>query len=431
MSTPGAPLSFGRFVLLELLGRGGMAEVWKAKLEGAGGFSRTVVVKRILPQFAADPQFATMFQREARLSSQLSHANIVQVFEFGEHAGEAFLAMEYLEGRDLTRTLSAAIEAKVAPPIGLAVFVVREIARALAYAHALKNELGEPLGLIHRDISPSNVLLGFDGSVKLLDFGIAKALTETAERTATGTFKGKVGYAAPELADGHEIDSRADLFALGVVLHETLVAKRLFKGSSDIQTLGLVRQAKVAPPSHGNPAVPAELDRICLKALARLPDDRYADAAALADDLDPLVHQFQFGPTQLSRLMHSLFPAGTTSSSDAVLELSTRTTTPAQHPKWRPTLLLAALAAVAIVGTALLWPDAPPPPVAQVPPPPSEPLPPVVPVVALPPPPPTEAAIAEPAAKKAQVKKVRPSAVRQKRKAADLKSGEVVDPFSR
>ncbi|MBS1149166.1 MAG: serine/threonine protein kinase [Myxococcaceae bacterium] len=430
MSASGPPLSFGRFVLLELLGRGGMAEVWKAKLEGAGGFSRTVVVKRILPQFAADPHFAQMFQREARLSSQLTHANIVQVFEFGEHAGEAFLAMEYLEGRDLTRTLSAAIQTGVPLGPGLAVFLVREIARALAYAHALKNEKGEPLGLIHRDVSPSNVLLGFDGSVKLLDFGIAKALAETAERTATGTFKGKVGYAAPEHADGNEIDSRADLFALGVVLHEALVLKRLFKGSSDIQTLGLVRQAKVLPPSKQNPAVPPELDRICLKALARLPEDRYPDAGALANDLDPLVHQLQFGPTQLAKLMRTLFPVETRAKTEAVVELATRTVLPARRPLWRLMLMFGALGLVVAIAGLRLWPEAAPPaPLPQVelqPPPPALPVapPPVV-------PPPTEVPLVEPAPRQVAPKKVRAPAAKPKRKAADLKGGEVVDPFSR
>jgi eukaryotic-like serine/threonine-protein kinase len=264
---------FGKYTLVERLGRGGMADVWKAKISGPGGFQRTLVIKRILPHLVEDEQFKQMFVAEARLSARLNHANIVQVFELGDVDGEFYLAMEYVRGRDLVNVVRAQL-LKGLPPPGMGAFVARELCRALAYAHALTDDNGTPLRLIHRDVSPSNVMISFDGAVKLLDFGIAKALAEANEnRTVTGTLKGKFGYMSPEQVEGKEVDNRADLFAAGVVLHEILTGKRLFKGASDLQTIAMVRDAKVDPPSLHNPAVPRELDDICLKALARLPDN--------------------------------------------------------------------------------------------------------------------------------------------------------------
>ncbi len=341
-------VSFGRFRLVELLGRGGMAEVWKAKVDGPGGFSRTVVLKRILPGLAADPQFAKLFEREARLSSMLNHANIVQVFEFGSHANEPYLVMEYVAGLDLTRTIQFATER----PLGLGPFVAREVARALRYAHTLTSDTGEPLQLVHRDISPSNVLLGLDGSVKLLDFGIAKALAEVGDRTQTGVFRGKVGYASPEATEGLAIDARADLFALGVVLYETLIGDRLFRGESDVQTLAWVREARVVPPSHRRPGIPAELDAVCLKALARNREDRFQTAADFEAALDPLVRAFDFGPTQLAAFIGSINapkPPVPLSSLPRRPDVSATTTAPVQR-RARP--LVAAAAGLVVIGLA-------------------------------------------------------------------------------
>ncbi|MBK7862146.1 MAG: serine/threonine protein kinase [Archangiaceae bacterium] len=367
-----APLPFGKYRLLELLGRGGMAEVWKAKLDGPGGFSRAVVVKRILPHLAADPQFVKMFEREARLSSRLSHANIVQVFEFGESGGEPYLAMEYVPGRDLTQVLRACGDSGRVPPPGLGAYVALEVARALSYAHALRGDDGAPLHLVHRDISPSNVLLGADGSVKLLDFGIAKAFAETEGRTQTGAFKGKVGYSSPEAADGQGIDERADLFALGVVLHEALTGRRLFRGESDIQTLGLVREARVALPG-----VSPELDRVCARALARRPEDRYQSAGSMVADLEPVVRKLGFGPTQLAALLPHL--SLTVSGDDA--ETSTSLAPTAKRRRW--VLLAVGAAVLGAASVVLVWPGRPAPG-----PPPAQPAPPVVVAPAEPEPPP-------------------------------------------
>ncbi|MGZ3438099.1 MAG: serine/threonine protein kinase [Polyangia bacterium] len=303
------PLQFGKYQLVERLGLGGMAEVWKARVVGPQGFARTVVVKRVLPHLVQDPAFVKMFFAEARLSARLTHANVVQVFELGEVGGEYFLAMEYVRGKDLT-AVSGTRVGKGPLPIGFAVNVIREVCRALDYTHGLTDEEGRPLRLVHRDVSPSNVMIGFDGGVKLLDFGIAKALADANEhRTVTGTLKGKFGYMSPEQVDGHLADHRADLFAAGIILHELLTNKRLFKGASDIQTLAMVREAKVAPPSEINPEVLRDLDQICMKALARDPAQRYQTCGELAIALDDIVHRTKWGPERLGALMLETFNA--------------------------------------------------------------------------------------------------------------------------
>jgi serine/threonine protein kinase len=300
---------FGKYMLVERLGRGGMAEVWKAKMSGPAGFSRTLVVKRILPHLVEDPHFVQMFVSEARLSARLNHGNIVQVYELGDVDGEYYLAMEYVRGRDLVNVVRAQLLKGQAPPPGLGAIVGREVCRALAYAHGLTDERGTPLRLIHRDVSPSNVMISFDGAVKLLDFGIAKALGEASEsKTVTGTLKGKFGYMSPEQIDGREIDHRADLFAVGVVLHEVLTGRRLFKGATDLATIALVRETKVEPPSLLNPAVPKELDEICLKALARDPDARYKGCDEMAIALDDVAHTLKWGPERLTLMLRELFP---------------------------------------------------------------------------------------------------------------------------
>jgi serine/threonine protein kinase len=277
------------------------------------------VVKRVLPHLVRDPAFVKMFIAEARLSARLTHANIVQVFELGETDGEYFLAMEYVRGKDLISLLRA-YAGRPPLPIGFAAFCIREVCRALDYAHNLTDDLGRPLRLVHRDVSPSNVMISFDGGVKLLDFGIAKALAEANEhRTATGTLKGKFAYMAPEQVEGQLADHRADLFAAGIMLHEILSHKRLFKGESDLQTLSMVRAAQVAPPSANNPEVPPELDAICLKALAHNREDRYQTCGELAIALDDIVHRAKWGPERVAALMSDTFKNIPTTGSGPIL----------------------------------------------------------------------------------------------------------------
>jgi serine/threonine protein kinase len=276
-----------------------MAEVWKAKIHGAQNFQRLVVVKRILPHLSSDPEFVRMFTVEAMLSARLSHPNIVQVFEFAEYEGERYLAMEYVHGvnlGDLQKRLKG-----VSIPVAMAAHLVREISLALAYAHGLPDDDGRPLSLIHRDVSPSNVMIGYDGGVKLLDFGVAKALSSADELTRTGALKGKVAYMSPEAVDGElTLDGRTDVFAAGVVLYELLTGKRLFKGGDDLRTIALVRACKVEPPSKERPDIPPELDRIVLKALARDREQRYERADDLAADLTQVAHEHQWDASRTS-----------------------------------------------------------------------------------------------------------------------------------
>jgi hypothetical protein len=218
--------------------------------------------------------------------------------------------MEYVRGRDLAETMRT-LWARIGPPRPeLVAYIGREMCRALAYAHDLTGDDGEPLGMIHRDVSPSNVMLSYEGAVKLLDFGIAKALGGEQEESGTqrGTLKGKFAYMAPEQTQGNDVDRRIDIFATGIVLHEILTGRRLFKGENDLQTVERVRQCDVAPPSLQNPLCPPELDGIVLRALARNRDERFQSSSEMADALDDVVHAARFQPGHLSMLMRDLFP---------------------------------------------------------------------------------------------------------------------------
>jgi serine/threonine protein kinase len=287
-----------------------MADVFKARVQGPAGFERTFVVKRILPHLSDDPSFTKMFIDEAKIAAKLNHPNIVQVYELGNVDNEYFMSMEYVRGHDLAETMRT-LWARVGPPRPeLVAYVGREMCRALAYAHEFTSEDGQVLGMIHRDVSPSNVMLSFDGAVKLLDFGIAKALggDSAEEGTKSGTLKGKFAYMAPEQTVSNEIDRRIDIFATGIVLHEILTGRRLFKGENDMQTIERVRRCEVPPPSLHNPLCPPELDQIVLQALAKNSDERYQSASEMADALDDVVYASRFQASHLSQTMRSLFP---------------------------------------------------------------------------------------------------------------------------
>jgi serine/threonine protein kinase len=302
------PIQFGKYTLFERIGRGGMADVYKGRVSGPQGFERTFVVKRILPHLSDDATFIKMFVEEAKLSARLAHPNIVQIFELGAVEGEYFISMEYIRGRDLSETMRAIWKTMGPPRPELVAYIGREACRALSYAHSLADERGRPLGMIHRDVSPSNIMMSYEGAVKLLDFGIAKALGEAPETTKSGTMKGKYAYMAPEQTEGDDVDHRIDIFSCGIVLHEVLTGRRLFKGQNDVLTIERVRRCDVPPPSQQNPMVPPELDAIILRALQRDRDNRWATAADMADALDDVVHAARFQPTHLAQLLHDLFP---------------------------------------------------------------------------------------------------------------------------
>jgi serine/threonine protein kinase len=263
-----------------------MAEVFKARVTGASGFQREVVLKRLHASHNDDPELVSMFKDEARILGVLHHPNVVQALDFGESDGQLYLVLEYLEGPSLGRVLRG--ERPVSPAV--VAYLGREIARALDYVHNVENTDGTPLRLVHRDVTPSNVIVTPSGTVKLLDFGIAKFAT-AIHATGVGTGKGKPGYLAPEQLQGKgdEIDGRVDLFALGVVLHELLTGDRLFRGDNDLGTMKKIMEMKIPRPSTKVAGVPPALDRIVMRALERDPGKRTASAAEVARDLDDVV----------------------------------------------------------------------------------------------------------------------------------------------
>jgi tRNA A-37 threonylcarbamoyl transferase component Bud32 len=271
---------FGRYVLERLLSRGGMGEIYLARTEGPGGFRKHVIIKKLLPHLADDPEFVNRFVDEARIATSLTHGNILPVFDLGRVDGEYFIAMEYLPGRDLRDMLKRYAREGERMPLAVAAYVIEEVSRGLAYAHKKASATGEPLHIVHRDVSPSNILVSSDGVVKLTDFGIAKA-TSRLGRSITGRLQGKFCYMSPEQAAGRSVDARSDVFSLATVAYEVLTGVRPFEAESDIATLERVRAAEVAPPSRHRPELSAEVDEVLLAALARDPEERVADAAEL------------------------------------------------------------------------------------------------------------------------------------------------------
>jgi serine/threonine protein kinase len=278
----------GRYELIDLLGVGGMAEVFKARCTGPGGFERTVVLKRILPAHGRDRDFVRMFVAEAKILGMLHHPNVVQVYDFGESDGTLFLVLEYVDGPSLGDAMSALKQAHRRMPPLVAARIAHEACRALDHVHNLKDPDGAPLNVIHRDVTPSNILLTSAGGIKLLDFGVAKYRASQA-RSQQGTIKGKPAYLAPETLENGAVDHRIDLFSLGVVLHELLTLEHLFEGDSHSITFHRVLRMPIPRPSNVRPDIPPALDDIVMKALERDPSRRYQTAHEMAVDLDRML----------------------------------------------------------------------------------------------------------------------------------------------
>jgi serine/threonine protein kinase len=270
---------FGPYLVYEQLGIGGMARVDRAELTGSDGFQRQVALKRMLPHVAASEDMVDAFLREARLVSYLHHANVAQAYEFGEVDGVHFIAMELVTGPTLREVLQRSAQITGPMPIPVALNIINQLCHALDYAHNLCDEEGQPLGIIHRDVSPSNIIINEAGVAKLIDFGVAKGSAAGME-TRSGMIKGKFGYMAPEYLSG-ELDARADLFAVGVIAHELLTNRPLFSVADDMETLRRVRRMQIQPPSQINPDVPEEIDDIIMTALEREPARRWQHATAL------------------------------------------------------------------------------------------------------------------------------------------------------
>lgn len=302
------PDRFDQYQIVEKIASGGMAELYKARRSGAEGFEKTVAIKKILPHLADDEQFIAMFADEAKLAAQLNHPNIVHIYDLGKiESGGYFIAMEYVEGRDLRAILEAGRETGSPLPVPLAVYVAAKVASALDYAHRRRDADGGELNIVHRDVSPQNILISYEGDIKLCDFGIAKAASKVSQ-TKSGALKGKIQYMSPEQAWGKPIDRRSDLFSLGVVLSEMLTGERLFRGDSDMTVLEKVRVAEVAAPSSINPEVPKSLDAIVLKTLAVNSDERHGNASDLLRDLESVLYSYSPAPgsADLAIYLHRL-----------------------------------------------------------------------------------------------------------------------------
>ncbi|MCY1014920.1 serine/threonine-protein kinase [Pyxidicoccus sp. MSG2] len=308
----------GKYVVRRKLAEGGMAEIYLCTARGAEGFEKEVVIKRVRAFLASDPEFVGMFIAEARLASRLNHANVVQIFDFDKHEDTYYLAMEYVRGCSLWELRKRCKELMEPVPPVMVAHIGTEVARGLHYAHRVKVN-GQPLDLVHRDVTPHNVLLSFDGAVKLTDFGIAKAGNKL---TQPGVLKGKFAYMSPEQARGEAVDARTDIFALGVVLWEMLTGGRLFDGDSEVAVLRAVQQSAIPPPARLNPDVPEDLDAVIVRALDREPAARFQTAGELERALAQCVlkHAKTVDDTDLSAFMRRLFPTSLTQALPTVQE---------------------------------------------------------------------------------------------------------------
>jgi TonB family protein len=312
---PADGIKFGQYVLLEKIATGGMAEVWKARMRGVEGFQKIVAIKKILPHLSDNQDFIEMFVDEAKLAAQLNHNNIIHIYDLGKIQSSYYIAMEYIDGYDLKNILRKAQERDQPLSVEIALFIASKVAAALDYAHRKRDFEDKEMGLVHRDVSPQNVLISEEGDIKLCDFGIAKAASK-ASHTQAGALKGKLQYMSPEQAWGRNIDRRSDIFALATVLFEMLTARKLFGGDNELSILEQVREARVTKPSELNDEVTPQIDAIVLKALQKDPANRYQTAGEMQRDLDAVLYSFRPTPTSadLAIYMHRL------ASSSAVIE---------------------------------------------------------------------------------------------------------------
>jgi serine/threonine-protein kinase len=306
--TAGAPQKVGRYEVISHLATGGMAQIYLARQTGLGAFERHVVLKTILRERASDQRFITMFLDEAKLAATLNHQNIAQVFEVDQADGAYFMAMEYVHGENARAILETTLRRGWTIPLELAVMIVSGAAAGLHHAHERKGKQGQPLNIVHRDVSPANIMVGYDGSVKVLDFGIAKA-EERATKTVGGTIKGKYGYMSPEQCKGKPIDRRSDIFALGICLYEMTTLRRAFKGNDDFETMKRIVAGDVILPSVAVPGYPRELEAIVLTAMANDPSARFQTAAEMIEALDAFAQRAKLvgSNTALGRFMVQLF----------------------------------------------------------------------------------------------------------------------------
>ena len=300
--------TFGRYVLLEKIGTGGMAEIYRAKTFGAAGFEKEFAIKLILPSLVDDHEFVDMFINEAKIAVSLYHANVVQVFDLGQLEGQYYIAMEFVHGKDLLDLLARCAEMDVRLPLHLVLFITMEMLKGLDFAHRAKDAYGEDLNIIHRDVSPSNILISYAGDVKVGDFGVAKAAIQR-NLTESGTLKGKVGYMSPEQVMGETIDARSDIFSAGIVFFEALSMSRLFAGGSDLDVMLRVRDANISKDLVKAGPLPSDLREIVERALARHREERYQTAGEFYQSLVDFCfrHDIKVGESNLSSFVRRVF----------------------------------------------------------------------------------------------------------------------------
>ena len=296
-----------RYRIIDKIDAGGMAEIYRGVAISIEGFEKPVAIKRILPSLCQDKKFVTMFLDEARLSMSLNQANVVQIYDIGQVDDTYFIAMEYVDGGNLRRMMQRALDQGRPIPVPIACFLIAELARALAYAHEKTGPDGKSLGIVHRDVSPPNVLVSRQGEVKLTDFGLARAASNVHVSDA-GVVKGKFSYLSPEVVDGKLADPRADIYSAGIILWELLCARKLFAGKTDLETVDLVKAGEVPKPSSLRRDVDAELDAVVLRALAKNPKRRYQSARELEQELATYLFKHNLRVTQadLAGFLHSL-----------------------------------------------------------------------------------------------------------------------------
>ncbi len=299
---------FGKYTLIDRIAVGGMAEIFLARQAGLEGFEKTIVIKRIRPHLSKQSAFVKMFLNEAKLAAQLNHPNIVQIYDLGRINDSYFIAMEYISGRDMSRIIPKAEKAGIPFPMIYALRIASNICEGLFYAHTKTDAYGNPLHVVHRDVTPENILVGFNGTVKIVDFGIAKANSQI-EQTRAGEIKGKLSYMSPEQCMGHPLDARSDLFSFGSVIYEWITGYKLFTGENEMAILKSIIDGKIYPPSYFKEDVPEAVERILMKALDKDKTKRYQSAWEMQFDIDTYLASSEFTPSNihLSNFLKQIF----------------------------------------------------------------------------------------------------------------------------
>jgi serine/threonine protein kinase/TolA-binding protein len=331
------PARFGKYILVERLATGGMAQLYRAKILGVQGFEKLIAIKMILPHLAKEHELVNSFIDEAKLAALLNHQNIVQIYDFGSMEDSYFISMEYLFGKDLRGIATKSKEKNVPVSLEHALYIMSRACSGLDYAHKLKDFQGKPLNIIHRDISPQNIFVTYEGDVKILDFGIAKAASQSTI-TQYGMIKGKVAYMSPEQAAGKFIDRRSDLFSTGILLYELVTGIRMFTGDSTMQILAKVREAEFEPPESVTPGLPEKVFSILKRALAKEPEERYQSCGEMLRDLEECMVELSLRPTAggLARYMKELFQDEIAAEDEVIREVSGITRAPESEPKPKP-----------------------------------------------------------------------------------------------